>query len=189
MMYHSNGCAIYDENNNIIENGDSISYGRLWSPCPLYSPENQNSYFLKVMDNDSLIVYLKGIYDTMSNGQNFYRKGLQENIIDHINKRVIGKERMFLYDTLAGEGFSALPSLIKNEYWLITPQQNNNRIWVLYYTISGIKSAVEYSIGVAQERYFSGLGQGCFSMDGKNTHFIILLLECKSLISIVPLEN
>ena len=167
LIYHSNGCAIYDEKNNIISHGDSISFGKLWGSCPLFNPENQNSYFLKVMDNDSLIVYLKGIHDTISNGQMFYRKGLQENVIDHKNKRVVVKNRMILYDTLAGEGFSVLPSLIKNEYWLITPQQNNNKIWVLYYTISGIKSAIEYSIGVGQERYYSGAGQGCFSMDGK----------------------
>ncbi|MBK7466713.1 MAG: hypothetical protein IPJ43_07790 [Saprospiraceae bacterium] len=91
LIYHSNGCAIYDEKNNIISHGDSISFGRLWGSCPLFNPENQNSYFLKVMDNDSLIVYLKGIHDTISNGQMFYRKGLQENVIDHKNKRVVVK--------------------------------------------------------------------------------------------------
>lgn len=167
ILYHSNGCAIYDDRNNVIANGDSISYGKLWGNCPLNNPENQNSYFLKVMDNDSLIVYIKGIYDTISNGKQFYRKGLQENIIDHTNKSLIVKNRMILYDTLAGEGFSVLPSLIKNEYWIITPQESNNRIWVLYYTIQGLKSIMEYSIGIPQDRYYSGAGQGCLSMDGK----------------------
>lgn len=167
ILYHSNGCAIYDDQNRLISNGDSISFGKLWGSCPLYNAENQNSYFLKVMDNDSLIVYIKGIFDTIGEGKQFYRKGLQENIIDHTNKSLIVKNRMILYDTLAGEGFSVLPAFAKNEYWLITPQLGNNRIWILYYTINGIKSAIEQSIGFPQHPDNSGNGQGCFSMDGK----------------------
>ena len=32
---YSNGCHLYDAQHNIIENGDSINYGRIWEEqCP-----------------------------------------------------------------------------------------------------------------------------------------------------------
>ncbi|MBK9106845.1 MAG: T9SS type A sorting domain-containing protein [Saprospiraceae bacterium] len=172
LMYMSNGCFLADSEAKILPNGDSLGYGKIWGVnCPKYQPAAQSCLFINFSNSEEL-VFFQTILDTIGNGQKAFRKCIYENIIVHSNDSVKSKNKIILYDTIYGGGFSAIP--VDNSYkswWGIAPARHNNEIYTFLYTQNGIEKINKQSIGKEHIALGSGGAQGLFSPNGRHYAF------------------
>lgn len=167
LLFMSNGCFISDSSGIILENGDSIGIGKIWGVnCPKYQPARQAGIFLNFTNYDTLI-FLHSILDTIGNEMNAYRKAIFETKINIASNNVISKNKIILYDTLYGGGFTAIPNQDFSKWWVIVPGYQSNEIYALLYSKNGIEKIMKQAVGIEHIQLGSGAAQGIFSPDGK----------------------
>ncbi|MBK9726940.1 MAG: T9SS type A sorting domain-containing protein [Saprospiraceae bacterium] len=168
LLYMSNGCSIADKDADILNGGDSISYGKVWPvACPKYLPSVQAGTFINFLNDSDQIIFLHTIIDTIGIEPKVNRKAILESKIDLRTNSVLSKNKIILYSRLIGHGFTSIPNKDYLSWWLIAPQKDVNRFWILLYTKNGIEKALDQQIGVKNDSISNGGGQGVFSPDGK----------------------
>jgi len=173
LLYMSNGCSMANSSAKIIANGDSLGFGKIWGVnCPKYQPAVQAGIFINFLQkNKDSLIFLHSILDTIGNGMEIYRNAIRATEIDISSNSVFSKNKIILYDTLYGGGFTAIPNKDYQSWWIITPQRNNNKFWVLLYNSQGVQKSIEIEIGLNHESNGSGGAQGLFSPNGNNYAF------------------
>lgn len=164
----SNGCSIANLNAEILKNGDSISYGKIWGVnCPKNQPSVQAGTFIHFGRNDSFLIFLHTILDTIDKELKVNRKAIFESKIDEFEDSVVSKNKTILYSRLISDGFTTIPNLNFNSWWIIAPQKEVNRIWTILYTENGVEKILNQQIGIKHDSIADGGGQGVFSPNGK----------------------
>jgi hypothetical protein len=168
LKYMSNGCSIANAIAKISKNGDSISYGKIWSVnCPKNQPSIQAGTFINFMDNDSQLIFLHTILDTIGKELKVNRKAILESKINMKEDTVFSKNKNVLYSRLISDGFCAIPNPDFLSWWLISPQKEVNRIWTILYSKNGVEKTLNQQIGIKHDSISDGGGQGIFSPNGK----------------------
>jgi len=86
----SNGCSIANLNAEILKNGDSISYGKIWGVnCPKNQPSVQAGTFIHFGRNDSFLIFLHTILDTIDKELKVNRKAIFESKINEVEDSVV----------------------------------------------------------------------------------------------------
>lgn len=167
LRYMSNGCSMADENAQIILNGDSLGFGKIWGVnCPISQPIAQAGVFLNFTNQDSLLIFLHIILDTIGNSQKAFIKCIYETIIDIKKSEAILKNNIILYDTLYGS-ITAIPSKDNGKWWIMIPRDRTNEYYTLLYSSSGTEKILKQAIGYEHLHNGGGGTQAIFSPDGK----------------------
>ncbi|MGB4968187.1 MAG: T9SS type A sorting domain-containing protein [Saprospiraceae bacterium] len=176
LLYMSNGCFVADAFGEIIPNGDSIGYGRIWGiNCPKYQPVPQAGIFINFSTQKDSLVFLHTILDTIDNGLKVFLKAIYETKIDIKNNIVTSKNKIILYDTLYGGGLTAIQSSDTSKWWVITARNYTNEFYTFLYSNIGVEKILKQKLGLNHISAGSGGAQGVFSPDGKRYAFYSML--------------
>lgn len=166
--FYSNGKAIYNSNNELIENGDSINYGEFyWDGYQVYPvmqgmfalpiPDHPNQYFLfhlfveNLPDIAGLVNAMKGTHvDMNQNGG----KG-----------KVLEKNIELLRDTLNYGQLTGVKHGNGRDWWIIQAEYRSNKYYKWLLTPEGVQGPFEQRIG----KIWSDIdwsGQAKFNRDG-----------------------
>jgi len=171
LLYMSNGCSLADSEAQILPNGDSLGYGKIWGVnCPKSQPLPQAGLFLHFENNQDTLIYLHTILDTFNGGEKAFLKCIYETKIDISNKSVISKNKIILYDTLYGN-LMAVPTENYTKWWILVPKKRSNEYYILLYTQKGVEKVLRQQIGIEHIELGTGGSQGIFSPDGKRYAF------------------
>ncbi|MBK8451043.1 MAG: hypothetical protein IPL42_13890 [Saprospiraceae bacterium] len=167
LLYMSNGCLMANNNAEVIKNGDSLGFGRIWGVnCPKNQPHPQAGLFVNFSNDTNIIAFLHIILDTIGNGSRAFLKCIYETKIDLTSNIVLSKNKIILYDTLYG-GLTAIPSNDYMNWWIIIPRFQSNDIYILLYNKNGVEKISRQSIGIEHLPSGAGVSQCVFSPDGK----------------------
>ena len=164
LLAYTNGCKIMNSHHNVMDGGDTISYGKIWDNyCEFYYPI-QGSLFLPWPSDTSKVILLHfkedGDYITYH-----LLWTLIEFSEEYPSGKVIEKDNHILT-----QGASSLLTATRHgngrDWWLILPEYKTNRYYTLLLDLSGISITDVQSIGHAWgDRAWSS--QTVFSPDGK----------------------
>ncbi len=167
-QFYSNGKAIYNAENELIENGDSINYGQFyWDDFPSYPvpqgslalpiPQHPDQYFIfhqfieNLPDIAGLIVAMKGTHLDMSQNAG---KG-----------KVLKKNMVLLQDTLNYGQLTGVKHGNGRDWWILQPEYRSNKYYKWLLTPKGVQGSFEQRIGKTWSR-FDWSGQAKFNRDG-----------------------
>ncbi|HRI00496.1 MAG TPA: T9SS type A sorting domain-containing protein [Saprospiraceae bacterium] len=167
LKYMSNTCDILNSSGDIILNGDKLLLSK-YNYCPKNDPSNQSGLFLVFENQDSILVFLHCIIDTINGSKNIFNKSIIEVKINTLRDSVLSKHKTILYDSLGAEGFCGIPTMTGDQYWIIIPEYENNGYWILLYGVDGVEKTIRHHEGLSSEKRASLTGQACFSPDGKH---------------------
>ncbi len=167
LLAYSEGCRIYNSEHEIMENGDSIAFGRIWES---YCPENgypgvQDHIFLPFPgdSNQAVLLYLK-VSDNYELSSLFY--SIISFKVPHTLGIVIEKDLQLIDTEITGH-LSATKHANGRDWWVLLPEKGTNRFFTLLVSPKGVTVKDTQAIGDAVlENTFTG--QTVFSPDGKN---------------------
>ena len=164
LLYISNGCSLGNKFSNNLKGADTIGFSKAWKiSCPASNNQVQSGLFLPT--DDSTVNYIYLVVDTI-NLRIHYKYLLSAKIYIQ-NDSIIHKDKKLIQDTLY-HGLSAISSLDSDNWWIICPQYNVNKIWTILYSSVGIIQKIENVIGNKNDSLSEGAGQGYFSPNGKH---------------------
>lgn len=166
LLCYTNGIYIANANHEPMENGDGLNPGpctEQWKEHGLILP--QGALFLPYPEHDSLIILLHGYKEF--NPFFIAITSLYFSIIN-INENnglgiVSSKNIEIISDTLDYGKITATRHGNGRDWWVVLPEYDSNRIYVLLISPKGVNLFTIQEIGTPIE---SGLGQAVFSPDG-----------------------
>ncbi|MBK6544819.1 MAG: T9SS type A sorting domain-containing protein [Saprospiraceae bacterium] len=167
LLYMSNGCLMADNNAEVIKNGDSLGYGRIWGVnCPKNQPLAQGGIFINLKNDTNTLIFLHTILDTIGNGQKAFLKCVYETKINVLADSIISKNKIILYDTLYS-GITAIPDINPTKWWVIIPVFRSNEIYTFRYSEKGVELSLKQRVGIEHIPMGSGGAQSVISPNGK----------------------
>jgi hypothetical protein len=146
LMCYTNGCRIFDSNNNIIQNGDSISYGGVWQAyCDEYYPGTQNRLLLP-WPGDTLKAVL---FHTLV-ADNFQTHYLLYSVIQFdstFTTGVVIQKNVHLLDIGVSGLITATKHANGRDWWIVVPEGNTNNYFIILLSNSGVKNQLIQEIG------------------------------------------
>lgn len=177
LLFYTGGCYVVNSENELLENGDSLSPGLLArdycpslnSPLPqgtilLPKPETPNHYYLFNKNLEAVI------FDSLTAEGTVTTTKLYSHLIkpdlDLGNYQVSEKLKTVIADTMPTENLQAVRHANGKDWWLITPEYVSNCYYIIRITKDGIHSPKKQCIGkIWNEKDWAG--QAVFSPDGK----------------------
>ena len=175
LLLYSNGCAVYDNNGNIVANGDSISYSSVWSDfcprrgythaqgaCLLDFSDNEDTYYLihaNAEDNPTPGVLVGS--DELLTTKIRFKTNQSTSIILNKNETIV--------DTLLHAGhLKSIRGKNANTWWVIMPGRYVHRYFTFLFNHEGVDTSFVQtinngSLGTGGD----GGGQAAFSPDGR----------------------
>lgn len=179
LLIYSNGCDIFNSQNNIIENGENINPGEVHD---LFCVDNDgypglNSMFILPSAYDASIFFLIHIAETINHSpdpafsiqaQYVYSTTIKIDKDLGIEK-VISKNEILLNDTsMLGSPICAVRHANGKDWWILTPDRWNNGYYFFQVDSIGPSFIREQYIGDETNPRATG-AEGKFSPDG--SHF------------------
>ena len=185
LLMYSNGCAIADRTHSIMQNGDSINYGKAWQDfCPYkYSvgyPVTQNSLILPDPGNyDENGNQLKNGYYLLHKRTELlfhpylhtWCPGVSYSYVDMNGNNGIGrvtKKNNLIFQTKSlTQGYmTACKHANGKDWWIVQIKQDTNIFFKILLTKDTIMVVDSQSIGNFKFYRDNNLGQAVFTPDG-----------------------
>lgn len=165
LLAYSNGCAIYNSNDQIVAGGDSLNYGLTWEDdCEYGYPGFQNKLFLPwPSDSTKGILFQLKIADDLSTTFLLY------SIIKFTKEAPLGivtEKNIFLLSPGITGGLTAVKHANGRDWWVLLPGGNNDRVYSIILNEEAVMVIDSQQIGMLQLPD-EGVIQTCFSPDGK----------------------
>ncbi len=172
LLFYTNGCNIYDKNDEIMENGQDINPGTVHNdfciePYIAYTairgamalPQKGNIYNLfhlgmKRVTNPQ--------YDVFPNKLYYSKVDMSVN-----DGKVVEKNKLIIEDTLQGGDLSAVKHANELDWWVFIPKRYSNKYFKVLVTNNGEMIVSEQIIGDSSVIGSAGGSQDVFSPDGK----------------------
>lgn len=173
LQFYSNGCKIFNKNNQLMANGSGLSPGDAYLSglCPdvgvptakgvmgLPMPGNPNKYYLFHQSPES------GLPGEFS----YYLGWLYYTIIDMEANNglgiVIEKNQVILQDTLFTD-LHAVKHSNGQDWWVVCSKSHRNTFFKVLITANGVDTILTQEIGINPDMASIGSGQSSFSPDG-----------------------
>lgn len=172
LLFYTNGCSIADATHQTMANGDSLNLGEVHdmkcdygysagsqSCLILPLPENKNIYYLF---HQHLVYEYHPEYDVI-NDQLLYTKvdmSLQNGLGGVVEKNV-----EIMRDTIYYGGLTAVKHSNGKDWWIVNPQDENDKYYTFLFTSEGIVDTIEQQIGNVTSR--NGIGAALFTPNGE----------------------
>ena len=176
LLVYSNGCTIANSENLMVENGDSINFGDVFSiQCDPtensgYTSGTQSAIMLPLPGSGNLIyLFHKRIFYSF-NPFDVRSKDLLYSIIEvSANNdlgKVITKNQIACQDSFAFGDMTAVRHANGEDWWLVSPGDRNNKYFIFKFDAAGISLIHELALGDPTPSSGEGGGQVLFSPDG-----------------------
>lgn len=173
LRYFTDGFRIYDNNQKVISNGDSINYGRVWKDYAGGYPAEYNHYFIPMPGKEDIQTAL--IHFTINYHPDFIQRYFFAPVFkfSRIEFDSISKENLVsIKDSIITQGdfVQSHMALTKHangrDWWIIIEDylSNNHRVYLL--DTSGIRLYANQKIGVPADS-FDWTGNSIFTPDGE----------------------
>lgn len=173
LRYFTDGFRIYNEKQKVIQNGDSINYGRIWRDySPIY-PTGFNHYFIpfpgKEKTQTALFNFTVNYYPDFINRYTFipYFKYSQIKFDATVQNDVVS-----IKDSIISEGdfiethMAVTKHANGRDWWIIMEDYLSNNHRVYLFDTSGIRLYSNQKIGVPADS-FDWTGNSIFTPDGE----------------------
>ena len=178
LLFYSNGCAISNANNEIMQNGTPINYGPFlvdfWegADCQRGYPGNQDVLILTDPKNQNgyYIIHKPRAYIPFDDPQTFHEE-LRVTYVDMELDNGLGEvttkdSTFYLGDRLLAHYLTGIHHKNAKDWWLLQPVELTNRYKRFLIDSSGIHEHEDLSIGPAFHWNASAAGTARFSPDG-----------------------
>ncbi len=185
LLMYSNGCAIADQTHNIMQNGDSINFGKAWQDfCPYkYSvgyPVAQNSLILPDPGNydENGNQVKNGYYLLLKRTELLFHPylhtwcpGVSYSYVDmnaNNGKGKVTKKNKLIFQTKSlTQGYmTACKHANGKDWWIVQIKQDTNIFFKILLTKDTIMVVDSQSIGNFKFYRDNNLGQAVFTPDG-----------------------
>ncbi len=176
LLFYSNGCQILQANHALMENGDSLNFGKYTTDfvanCKSGYRGWQDIIILDDPANDNGYYLVNKVRNYSLNPFKLYVEALKYSYIDmSFNDRkgkVIKKNEILLDKTYLNASFlSAIHHANGKDWWLIQMREYANTYYKFLINSEGIALRDSQNIGPATTRNTSSAGFAKFSPDGK----------------------
>lgn len=157
LLFYTNGCKIFNNDFEVMSNGDSIAQHYLDSEYCANSgrsPLQQGAIILPLPSSDSLYMVLYNDLQDLFVYTPYFRLkpgAIYSSIIDMSldggKGEVIKKNSIVLEDSLALGGFQACKHINDNDWWIIYPEAHTNCMYVMLLTNDGITNIDKQCLG------------------------------------------
>jgi len=173
LRYFTDGFRIYNGSQKVIENGDSINYGRIWEDYTSVYPTEFNHYFVPLPGKEEIQTIL--LHFTLSYHPNFIQRYTYVPVFKFslLEYDSASKESLVsIKDSIISQGDFVSPhmALTKHangrDWWIIIEDylSNNHRIYLL--DTSGVRLYSSQMIGVPADS-FDWTGNSLFTPNGE----------------------
>jgi hypothetical protein len=171
ILCYTNGMFICNGDNDIIENGDSITYGPFWEYWNLEFPDGNyykfglpirtGAIFLPVPNNkDQILLFHEDVDIETWTVDKVYVTNI--NISDN-KSEVIFKDSLLIEDTLSSGKMMACRHANGRDWWLLKTVTDHDEFYTFLIDSEGVHMVTKQKIGSFSGR---GIGQSVFSPDG-----------------------
>ncbi|MEP7195180.1 MAG: T9SS type A sorting domain-containing protein [Saprospiraceae bacterium] len=173
LRYFTDGYRIFDQNQKIIQDGDSINYGRIWRDYYDEWPSEYNHYFIPMPGKEEIQTIM--IHFTIDYHPEFikrytYTPELKYSLIEFDslkNKSFIKiKEKIIAKGDFVEKHMALTKHANGRDWWIITEDflSNNHNIYLL--DTAGIKLYTTQKIGTPTDS-FDWTGNSIFTQNGE----------------------
>jgi hypothetical protein len=176
LLFYTNGCNVFGSDDEIIENGEVINPGTMWTVfCVNYNDGytgRENSLILPLPDTSGIyyIFHKKYSYNTTYSPCDRLFQSIVDMNANNGKGKVISKNVPLLTDTIARTELVAVKHANGKDWWLITPKRNSNQFYVFKFNKEGITDTLTQTIGISINPSGAAInenqGQMVFSPDG-----------------------
>ena len=176
LVFYTNGCAIYNANHQVMENGDGINPGDVHDDyCDIigYPGGKQSSLALPWPDSSDLYILFHQPHELISIppfGFDFFFPLLFYSVVDMKKGNGLGevveKNSIIIQDTLNPGHITAVKHANGRDWWILVPERQSARYHTLIYSPEGIVDTFVQEIGIPFLYEGEGSGQAAFSPDG-----------------------
>lgn len=178
LLYISDGFAIFDNNFQILSNGDSINYGVVWQDYreALYPDTHHNMFFPLPGDDNLVIMIHRTASRAAKTGSIIYNK-MNYTLIDKSQNKVILKNITFYNNVFLSNYYGAVRHANGRDWWIIQMEPRSNKHFFFLLDPNGIHFHHTQEIGNVlknKENYING---NCvFNPDGTKVAFLNIFL-------------
>jgi hypothetical protein len=176
LAFYTNGCAIYNSEHQVMENGDEINPGDVHDDyCDIigYPGGKQSCLALPWPDSSDLYLLFHQPHELISIppfGFDFYFPFLYCSVIDMKKGNgmgeVVEKNQVIIQDTLNPGHITAVKHANGRDWWVLVPERQSARYHTLIVTPTGVVDTFSQEVGIPFLYEGEGSGQACFSPDG-----------------------
>jgi len=170
LLFYTNGCAISNDSNVIIQNGAGLNPGAVSdAQCDWgYTAGAQSCLALPFPNVDSFFILLHKsiIYIYEPEFRVLTDKLYCTTINTNSPIKAIEKNTILVSDTLDAGQLTAVKHANGIDWWIITPEYLTKSYYILSLTSSGIEIVAQQQIGNSTSIQSQGSGQAVFSPDG-----------------------
>jgi hypothetical protein len=166
LQFYTSGCSIYNKNDQVMENGDSInSWFILWSQCHFgfQTISMSNTILTNPADSNQYFVLNMGMDDNNYVPQYLYSHKVDMSLNNGLG-RVTEKLNIVVHDSLSRGFVTAVRHVNNKDWWVVVPKDNSNCYYIIPVTSEGIGIPQLQCIGI-QYGYEGSGGQVVFSPD------------------------
>lgn len=170
LLAYCNGLQIENAAFQIMENGQAldqeiVQFYQYWSD----DDPPQGSLFLPWPGHpDSVLLIYSGDFYVPAPGYGTMNRNLSYAVIDRQANgglgKVVAREQPILEDTVAYGQVTATRHANGRDWWIMTPERNADRFYRILIDPGGVHVVGQQTV---DEPVFMGLGQSCFSPDGR----------------------
>jgi len=173
LLFYTNGCSIFNKENNIMENGGNINPGNIHNnnciePFNAYTASRGAIAFQA--DYKTFYLFHQGLKLVTDSVIDVYDNKLYLSKIDMTQNNGLGKviEKNFvvLEDTMQGGDLTAVKKSNNIDWWVLIPKRTSNTYFKILFTPNGVESVSTQTIGDSTKYIGDGGDQAVFSPDG-----------------------
>lgn len=176
LAFYTNGCAIYNSEYQVMENGDEINPGDVHDDyCDVIGYPNGKQACLALPLPGSSRHYIlfhqpSEIISVPPFGFDIVCPLLYYSIIDMDQAdglgEVVDKNHIIVEDTLHTGHITAVKHANGRDWWVLVPERQSARYHTLIVTPTGVVDTFSQEVGIPFLYEGEGSGQACFSPDG-----------------------
>jgi hypothetical protein len=176
LLFVSDGFNIYDQNLQVLENGDSINYGVVWQDYreASYPDVNHSIFFPMPGDDNQVIMIHRTASRAPKTGSIIYDK-MNYTLIDKSKKRVILKNITFYKNQFLAYFYGAVRHANGRDWWIIQMEPVSNRHYFFLLDPNGVHFHHTQEIGT-KIKDDNCNGNCVFNPDGTKVAFLNILL-------------
>ncbi len=175
LLFYTNGCDIFNKENNVMENGNNIN------PGPVHNEYCAGAFNTYVASNGAIALpqsdsfyYLFHLSEVLKLDQpiiDFYSDRLYYSVINMNSNNGLGKvmqkNKLIIEDTLHSGDLAVVIHSNNKDWWIINPKRYSNKYFKVLFVSDGSMALSEQEIGDSTFVGSDGGGQALFSPDGK----------------------
>ncbi|MBK8701674.1 MAG: T9SS type A sorting domain-containing protein [Saprospiraceae bacterium] len=176
LLFYTNGCQVLQADHNLMQNGDSINFGKYyvewWDNCSFGYNGWQDIIILNDANNPRGYYILHKTLNFRTDPIKFFVDALKYTYVDmslNIGKGSVTKKNQIIYDAddLVWSYLASIHHHNGKDWWLIQMRENSNAYLKFLVNEAGPMLVDSQNIGPKTTRNTSAAGFAKFSPDGK----------------------